>query len=60
MTVNGQLGALYVDADGLPVNVVVLDIAEDRVWAVRSIVNPDKLRHLGAVGDVNRLMRRRE
>lgn len=58
-TVNGQLGALYIDADGRLINVVALEIAEDGVSAVRSIVNPDKLRHLGPVGDVNRLIKRR-
>ena len=58
-TVNGQLGALYIDADGRLINVVALEIAEGGVRAVCSIVNPDKLRHVGAVGDVNRLIRRR-
>jgi RNA polymerase sigma-70 factor, ECF subfamily len=59
-TVNGQLGAVYIDADGRLINVVALDITEDGVSAVHSIVNPDKLRHLGPVGDVSGLMRRRE
>jgi RNA polymerase sigma-70 factor, ECF subfamily len=44
--VNGQPGALYLDADGRPVLVVSLDIADDQVQAIRSITNPDKLRHL--------------
>jgi RNA polymerase sigma-70 factor (ECF subfamily) len=34
------------------VNVFVLDIADGLVQTVRSIVNPDKLRHLGPVSDV--------
>lgn len=59
-TVNGELGAVYIDADGRLVNVVALEIAENGVRAVRSIVNPDKLRHLGPVGDVKSLMRRRD
>jgi RNA polymerase sigma-70 factor, ECF subfamily len=44
--VNGQPGALYLDADGRPVAVVSLDIADDLVQTVRAITNPDKLRHL--------------
>ena len=34
------------------VNVFELDIAEGTVQAIRSVVNPDKLRHLGPVSDV--------
>jgi RNA polymerase sigma-70 factor, ECF subfamily len=44
--VNGQPGATMVDADGAIVYVVGLDVADGLVQAVRSIVNPDKLRHL--------------
>jgi RNA polymerase sigma-70 factor, ECF subfamily len=44
--VNGQPGALYLDPDGHPVAVVSLDIADDLVQTVRTITNPDKLRHL--------------
>jgi RNA polymerase sigma-70 factor, ECF subfamily len=44
--VNGQPGALYLDADGHPVLVVSLDIADDLVQTVHAVTNPDKLRHL--------------
>jgi RNA polymerase sigma-70 factor, ECF subfamily len=44
--INGQPGALYLDADGHPVLVLSLDIADDQVQTVRAINNPDKLRHL--------------
>jgi RNA polymerase sigma-70 factor (ECF subfamily) len=44
--VNGQPGALYLDAKGHPVAVVSLDIADGLVQTVRTITNPDKLRHL--------------
>ena len=44
--VNGQPGALYLDPDGHPVAVVSLDIADDLVQTVRTVTNPDKLRHL--------------
>jgi RNA polymerase sigma-70 factor, ECF subfamily len=50
--VNGQPGAVSYDGEGRVVNVFVLDIADGLVQTVRSIVNPDKLRHLGPVSDV--------
>ncbi len=45
--VNGQPGAIATDATGKLIAVAVLDIADGHIQAVRSIVNPDKLRHLG-------------
>jgi RNA polymerase sigma factor (sigma-70 family) len=53
--VNGQPGAVTYDADGRVVNVFALDIADGLVQAIRSVVNPDKLGHLGPVSDVARL-----
>ena len=50
--VNGQPGAVSYDGEGRVVNVFALDIADGLVQTVRSIVNPDKLRHLGPVSDV--------
>ena len=47
MSVNGQPGMLSFDADGRLISVMVLDIGDGRIQAVRSIVNPDKLAHLG-------------
>jgi RNA polymerase sigma-70 factor (ECF subfamily) len=49
---NGQPGGISYDGEGRVVNVFVLDIADGLVQTVRSIVNPDKLRHLGPVSDV--------
>jgi len=34
------------------ISLMVLEIADGRVMAVRSVVNPDKLGHLGPVSDV--------
>ncbi len=56
--VNGQPGAMVFDAEGNLIGVLALDIAEDRVQGVRSVVNPDKLRHLGPVADLRGLLRR--
>jgi RNA polymerase sigma-70 factor (TIGR02957 family) len=58
--VNGQPGALILDGDGRLISVMALDIADGHVQAVRSIVNPDKLGHVGPVGDLRALLRRRE
>ncbi len=55
--VNGQPGAITRTGDGKVVNVFALDIADGHVQAIRSIVNPDKLDHLGAVADMRELMR---
>jgi RNA polymerase sigma-70 factor (TIGR02957 family) len=56
--INGQPGAEYLDADGKLMGVMSLDIAEGKIQAIRSIVNPEKLRHLGPVGDANAMLRR--
>jgi RNA polymerase sigma-70 factor (TIGR02957 family) len=45
--VNGQPGALFFDADERLVNVFAFEIAEGAIQAVRSVINPDKLAHLG-------------
>jgi len=50
--VNGQPGAVTRDGDGRVINVFALDIADGVVQAIRSVVNPDKLHHLGPVSDV--------
>jgi hypothetical protein len=55
--VNGQPGAMFLDPDGNLVGVMDLDIAAGGIQAVRSIVNPDKLRHLGSVADLGALLR---
>jgi RNA polymerase sigma-70 factor (ECF subfamily) len=57
--VNGQPGALVVDPEGRLINVFVLDIADGAVQTVRSVINPDKLHHIGPVADVRALLRRR-
>lgn len=46
--VNGQPGALLFEGSRLA-GVMALEIADGQVIAVRSIVNPDKLRHLAAI-----------
>jgi RNA polymerase sigma-70 factor (TIGR02957 family) len=57
--VNGQPGFIGRAGDGGIVNVMVLDVADGRIQAIRSIVNPDKLAHLGPVSDLRSLLRGR-
>ena len=49
--VNGQPGATVRDPSGALLNVLAIDISDGRVQTVRSIINPDKLRHLGPLLD---------
>ena len=58
--VNGQPGALIVDGEGSLISVMALDIAVGQIQGVASIVNPDKLAHLGRVADMRALLERRE
>ena len=58
--INGQPGAMFFDPDGRLTNVFSLDVAGGAVQTIRSVINPDKLRHLGPVADVRALLRRRD
>jgi len=58
VTVNGQPGAEFLDPDGKLINILALDIAEGQVQTIRSIVNPEKLGHLGPVADAKELFAR--
>jgi RNA polymerase sigma-70 factor (TIGR02957 family) len=58
--VNGGPGALYLDPQERVLGVVVLDIADGQITRISSIVNPDKLKHLGPVGDFVSLVRSAE
>ena len=49
--VNAQAGALIVSAEGAIIAVWAFDIADHRITAIRSIVNPDKLQHLAGAGN---------
>ena len=57
--VNGQPGALFVDREGRLIAVMSLDVAEGQIQGVSSIINPDKLRHLGPLADLPALLRER-
>jgi RNA polymerase sigma-70 factor (ECF subfamily) len=50
--VNGQPGAILRDRDGRVAFTFALDLLGGQIQTVRSVGNPDKLRHLGPVADV--------
>lgn len=53
---NGEPGALTFGPYGKLINVLSLEIAGGQVQSVSSLVNPDKLSHLGPVGDLKALI----
>ena len=57
--VNGQPGATIHAADGGLINVITVDIADGQVQTLRSVINPDKLHHLGPLADRRALLEQR-
>jgi RNA polymerase sigma-70 factor (ECF subfamily) len=55
--VNGCPGTLLLDGEERVVGVWVLEIGRGQIQGVRSIVNPDKLAHLGPTSDLGSLLR---
>jgi RNA polymerase sigma-70 factor, ECF subfamily len=49
--VNGQPGAVFRDRDGKVIYILTIDVLGGRIQTIRSVSNPDKLAHLGPVGD---------
>ena len=49
--VNGQAGAIFRDRDGKVLYTLTLDVLDGQIQTIRSVSNPDKLRHLGPVAD---------
>ena len=55
--VNGsQPGARVLAPRGALINVVAVDVLDGQVQAIRSVVNPEKLGHLGPLADVKALL----
>ncbi len=48
---NGQPGAILRDRDGKVAGTLALDVLGGRIQTIRSVVNPDKLGHVGPVAD---------
>ncbi len=49
--VNGQPGAIFRDKDNRVLNTWALDVVDGRIQTIRSVINPDKLAHVGPVAD---------
>jgi len=49
--VNGQPGAIFRDRDGKVINTWALDILDGQIQTIRTVINPDKLGHVGPVAD---------
>jgi RNA polymerase sigma-70 factor (ECF subfamily) len=54
---NGQPGAIFRDRDGKVINTWTLDVLDGRIQTIRSVINPDKLGHVGPVADAWALTR---
>jgi RNA polymerase sigma-70 factor (TIGR02957 family) len=57
--VNGQPGAIVADGTGATLAAMSVEVGEDGIVGVNSVVNPEKLGHLGPVGDMLTLLRQR-
>ena len=57
--VNRSPGALLLDGSERLIGVLVLDIGRGQIQGISSIVNPDKLAHLGPTADFKSLLRTR-
>ncbi|WP_329259475.1 RNA polymerase sigma-70 factor [Actinoallomurus sp. NBC_01490] len=55
--VNGQPGVIFRDRDGKVVNTWTLDILDGQIQTIRTVLNPDKLGHLGPVADAWTVLR---
>jgi RNA polymerase sigma-70 factor (TIGR02957 family) len=52
--VNGEPGVITLDAEGKLISVIAVEFSGDRIQSIASIVNPEKLAHLGPLSDLPR------
>jgi RNA polymerase sigma-70 factor (ECF subfamily) len=50
--VNGAPGLLALDKNGDVLGVMSFDVSDGRIQTIRSVVNPDKLQHIGQVSSI--------
>jgi RNA polymerase sigma-70 factor (ECF subfamily) len=55
--INGSSGALYLDGQQRLIAVVALEFAGGQITSINAIVNPDKVAHIGPVGDFTSVRR---
>jgi RNA polymerase sigma-70 factor, ECF subfamily len=54
---NGQPGAIFRDREGRVLNTWTVDVLDGRIQAIRTMLNPEKLGHVGPVADAWALLR---
>ncbi|MFI6829948.1 RNA polymerase sigma-70 factor [Kribbella sp. NPDC050241] len=54
---NGQPGAILRDRDGKVINTWTLDILDGHIQTIHTVLNPDKLTHVGPVADAWSVLR---
>jgi RNA polymerase sigma-70 factor, ECF subfamily len=54
--VNGQPGAIFRDRNGYVLNTWSLEVRDGQIQAIRTVLNPDKLAHLGTVADAHQVV----
>jgi RNA polymerase sigma-70 factor (ECF subfamily) len=57
LELNGQPGAIFRDRDNKVLNTWTLDVLDGRIQTIRSVINPDKLGHMGPVADAWEVIR---
>jgi RNA polymerase sigma-70 factor, ECF subfamily len=55
--VNGQPGAVFRERDSKVINTWALDILDGQIQTIRTVLNPDKLKHMGPVADAWAIIR---
>jgi RNA polymerase sigma-70 factor (ECF subfamily) len=55
--VNAQPGITVLDPCGALINAMTVDVVDGGVQVLRSVINPDKLVHLGPLADVAALLK---
>jgi RNA polymerase sigma-70 factor, ECF subfamily len=55
--VNGEAGFVSRDKEGRVVSVLSVQVADGKIISLRSVVNPDKLGHLGPVADLSGMLK---
>ncbi|MDH2413900.1 RNA polymerase sigma-70 factor [Nocardioides sp. CER19] len=53
---NGQPALRTLTADGALLGILTIDVEDDRIVRLHNVINPDKLSHLGVVGDLTALL----
>jgi RNA polymerase sigma-70 factor (ECF subfamily) len=54
---NGQPGAIFRDRGGRVLNTWTLDVLDGQIQAIRTVLNPEKLAHVGPVADAWAVLR---